>query len=146
MTHLSTTESAIYDKIEKFRQNSTELSAQDLNEIKIFLLERREALQNLQFFEGFVKNNKVVSCFSTAFYKDIINLLHTKHSAAIAVVLDVTRREVVISCESSICTLDCHKLCDILFEEKYSKISDNVAVGSITHTFLKLTQKLQPCT
>lgn len=136
-------ELTIHEKIKAFRSDAIKLSEKDLNEIKIYLLEYKDTLNHTQFYEGIIKDDKIVSCFSETFQDELVQHIHTKYNATIALIVNLPAREVILSCNSSI--ISCTKLCTILFGEQYIS-NKKWFVGTLTPNFLKLTQQLQPCT
>ena len=145
MSYLFDTDSDIHGKIKAFQAGRKDLSAKDLNDIKIYLLEYKSLVSNIQFFEGLIKSNKVVSCFSETHCVDLVNHMHTKRYGAIAMVVSLATQKVYLSRDYNSCTINFDKLIELIFSNQYTAVDKNAVMGPITDNFLKLSKQLSVC-
>jgi hypothetical protein len=135
----------MHEKVKAFQAGNKDLSAKDLNDIKVYLLEYKSLLKEIQFFQGSIKNNRVVSCFSESYQEELKHYMYTKFNAAIAIVVSLSAQKVYLTKEPDNCTIRFEKLNDLLFNNQGNIIDENTTVGPITANFLKLSKQLSTC-
>ncbi len=135
----------IHEKIKIFQTNSANLTHEDLNEIKLYLLEYKDNLQQIQFFEGEIKNNKIVSCFSESYHEELIEHMKKKLNAAIVIIVVLSKQEILLNKNNKLCTIDFIKLSKFLLNTEHIDTERETIKGAISSNFLKLTKQLSPC-
>lgn len=135
----------MHEKVKAFQAGCKDLSAKDLNDIKIYLLEYKSLLKEIQFFQGSIKDNIIVSCFSEAYQEELKHYMFTKLNAAISIIVSLSTQKVYLTREPNNCTIRFEKLNELLFNNQGDVIDENTTVGPITANFLKLSKQLSTC-
>lgn len=136
---------ALISNVKLFRSGKRDFTVSELNEIKIYLLKYKEALSNTEFFQGSLKDCKVVSCFSEEYHDELFNYMFTKLSAAICIIVVLSERKVLLQRNQTLCSIDLCNLAKLLCDGDCENLSVDVAAGKITEKFLKFTNTLQAC-
>lgn len=140
--------SALKANVKAFRSGKRDFSTVELNEIKIHLLKFKELLSETVFFEGKVKDLKVVSCFSEQFqfYDELSEYMFNKLNASISLIVILSERKVFLYRNQANCNIDICNLAKLLCDGECEDLSTDIATGKITEKFLKFTKTLQACT
>lgn len=133
------------NNVREYKQGVRTFNSQELNDIKLYLLKYKDLLESIQFYEGEIKNYKVVSCFAENFYEELFNYMFNKHAAGIAVIVVLTEKAVLLKKNDSVCKIDLCLLAELLCDGDCIKEIEGLAGGKITEKFLKFTTKLHPC-
>lgn len=131
----------INDNIKAYRTGKRDFSVSELNDIKLYLLKYKDQLENTQFFEGKIKNFKVVSCLAEEYHDELFS--HILNNSAIAIIIAPQSKSVFFKKNDKICDIDLSKLASLLCDS--TSISDGIAVGKFTAKFLNFTKTLKPC-
>jgi hypothetical protein len=132
------------DKIKAFRGGVRDFDVSDLVAIKLYLSKYKDQLSNTQFFTGALQEYSVISCFAEEFHEELLNHMIKKLNAAIAIVVTLETKEVLIKTNKEACSINLCKLAQLLCDGDC--IDSEVAQGKLTEKFLKFTTKLTPCT
>jgi len=131
----------INENVKAYRQGKRDFSVNELNDIKLYLLKYKDQLANTQFFEGTIKDFKVVSCFAEEYHDELFSYI--LNSSAIAIIINIQTKSVLFKKNEKVCDIDLPKLasllCDSVGQDK------NIAVGKFTAKFLNFTKTLKPC-
>jgi hypothetical protein len=131
--------------IESFKKGKKDFSVQELNDIKLYLLKYKDALESTQFFEGNLKDNRVVSCFAEGFYDEILSHMLNKLNAAIAIVVVLTEKKILLKSNNNVCAINLCNLAKLLCDGDCINSSTDTAEGKITEKFLNLTKTFRQC-
>ena len=131
--------------IESFKKGKKDFTVEELNDIKLYLLKYKDALENTQFFEGNLKDNKVVSCFAEEFYDEILSHMLGKYSAAIAIAVVLSEKKILLKSNSKLCAINLCNLAKLLCDGDCINSSTDIAEGKITEKFLNLTKTFRQC-
>lgn len=137
---------ALISNVKSFRTGKRDFTISELNEIKIYLLKYKEALDNILFFQGNLKDYKVVSCFSEQYHDELFNYMFTKLNAAICIIVILSEKRVLLQRNQTICNINLCSLAKLLCDGDCENLSVDIAAGKITEKFLKFTKTLQACT
>lgn len=132
---------SIVDNVRDYRKGKRDFSVIDLNNIKLYLLRYKDQLEKIQFFEGKIKNFKVVSCFAEEYHDELFT--HILNNSAIAIIIKLQTKSVIFKKNDKICNIDLPKLAKLLCDG--TGLSDGTAVGKFTAKFLNFTKTLKPC-
>ncbi len=139
--------STLRHNVKAFRAGKRDFSVEELNNIKIYLLKFKEALSQTEFFEGILKEYKVISCFSESIYCDeLFEHMCNKLNAAICIIVTLADKKVLLLRNHKICTIDLCTLAKLLCDGECENLSVDIAAGKVTEKFLKFTKTLQACT
>jgi hypothetical protein len=131
--------------ISAFRDGKRDFDVQELNDIKLFFLKYKDQLSTTQFFRGELQEYLVISCFADEFQEELLNHMIKKLCAAIAIVVSVKDKEVLIKTNKTVCNVNLCKLSQLLCDGNCIDESKEIAQGKLTEKFLKFTTKLTPC-
>lgn len=140
---LQTTE--LCNNVKLYREGKRDFSAQDLNDIKLYLLKYKDVLEGTEFFQGELKGNRVVSCFGSSFHKELLDYMINKLSASISIIVEIESRKIFFQKNEKTCSVDICELAKILCDGTCLDNDRKIAQGSLTNNFLKFTKKLIPC-
>lgn len=132
---------SITDNVRDYRKGKRDFSAIELNGIKLYLLKYKDQLEKTQFFEGQIKNFRVVSCFAEEYHDELFT--HILNNSAIAIIIKLQTKTVLFKKNDKICDIDLPKLANLLCDG--TGLSDGTAVGKFTAKFLNFTKTLKPC-
>lgn len=133
----------ISENVKAYRQGKRDFSVSELGDIKIYLLKYKEQLEHTQFFEGTIKDFKVISCFAEDYYEELFNHILNINHTCIAIIIKLSTKSVLFKKNDKICSIDLTKLANILCDG--AELNDGTAVGKFTAQFLNFTKKLKPC-
>lgn len=133
------------DKVKAFREGKRDFSAQELNDIKLYLLKYKDTLQSTQFFKGSLKEHNVVSCISEDYYDELFIHMLNNMTAAIAFILILSQKKIILKRNNNICNIDLCVLAKLLCDGECDETTNDLASGTITEKFLKFTNTLTPC-
>lgn len=143
-SHLNTT---LKQNVRAFRAGKRDFSIEELNNIKIYLLRYKETLSQTEFFQGTLKEYKVISCFTeSTFYDELFEYMCNKLSAGICIIVVLSEKKVLLLRNNKICSIDLCTLAKLLCDGDCENLSVDIAAGKITEKFLKFTKTLQACT
>lgn len=131
--------------LELYRKGKTDFSIEELNDLKIHLLKYKDTLQTTQFFEGALKEYKIVSCFAEQFHDELQDHMINKYGAAIVIVVVLKDKKILLKKNPKTCSLDLCALAKLLSDGGCIDSTANVAEGNITEKFLNLTKTFKPC-
>ena len=137
--------SILSENVKLFRQGKRDFSALELNDIKLDLLRYKDCLSNTQFFEGKLKEYKVVSCFTESFHDELLTHILSKYNAAIAVVVSLVGKRIILKKNYETCSIDLCALSKLLCDGDCYETYNDLAFGKITEKFLKFTKTLTLC-
>lgn len=126
------------------RGGKKDLSIQELSDIKLYLQQYKDCLENIQIFEGKVKEFRVCSCFSDNFETELLEFLINKHKADISIVV-ILSQKIVLFKKSDTCNINLCELAKILCDGECIEETTNLAYGNLNKTFLNFTTTLTPC-
>jgi len=138
-------ESILSENVKLFRGGKRDFSPQELNDIKLDLLKYKDCLSSTQFFEGSLKEYKVVSCFAENFHDELLTHILTKYNAAIAITVNLSEKKIVLKKNYETCSIDLCALAKLLCDGDCYETYSDLAFGKITEKFLKFTKTLTPC-
>ena len=133
------------DRVEAFREGKRDFSVLELNEIKLYLLKYKDTLSTTQFYTGALQKYAVVSCFTEDFTEQLLSHMIYKLNAAIAIVVVLKDRKVLIRTNKKTCSINLCKLAQLLCDGDCINSKDEIAQGKLTGKFIKFTTKLTPC-
>ena len=136
---------ALKPKVDAFKKGERAFTTQELSDIKLYLLIYKDTLANTTFFTGSVKEQKVISCLAEDFYDDLFDHMLRKLAAAIAIIVIPSQKRIILKRNEKICNLNLCNLAKIICGGECDDLSDNIAEGVITKTFLNFTKTLSPC-
>lgn len=143
----SNIDNTLRSNVSAFRSGKRDFSVKELNEIKVYLLRLKEVISNTDFFEGNIKDNKVISCFSeTSYNRELFEHMFNKLDAAIGIIVILTEKRILLQCNQSKCNIDLCNLAKLLCDGDCEDLSVDTAIGKITEKFLKFSKTLQACT
>lgn len=138
------TNKKLRDNAKALRGGKKDFSIQELSDIKLYLQQYKDCLENLQIFEGEIKNQRVCSCFSENFETELLEFLINKKGAAISIVVILSQKAVLFM-KSETCTINLCDLAKILCDGECVEATTNLAYGNINETFLNFTKILTAC-
>jgi hypothetical protein len=109
------------------------------------LLKYKDCLSSTQFFEGSLKEYKVVSCFAENFHDELLTHILTNYNAAIAITVNLSEKKIVLKKNYETCSIDLCALAKLLCDGDCYETYSDLAFGKITEKFLKFTKTLTPC-
>jgi hypothetical protein len=134
------------ENVREFRSGKRDFSVSELNDIKLYLLKYKDLLNDIVFYEGTLKDYKVISCFSDSYYEELFDHIFTKREAAIGIIVVLTEKKILLQRNDRICKIDLCALAKLLCDGDCLDLSANIAEGKITDKFLKFSKTLQACT
>ena len=140
-----TIDATLGNKVKPYRNGQPNFNAQDLNDIKIYLLKYKEQLQDTNFFCGNIIEFKVVSCFAETMKEELLEHMLKKYQSAIAIVVSLDEKSVYLQSCSEKCKINLCKLATKLCNSDCSEVDVGIIKGKITEKFLKFTTTLKPC-
>lgn len=147
MNSLHSTNNILKANVHAYRAGKRDFSISELNEIKVYLLKLKELLATTVFFEGCIKDHKVISCFcETTSHDELFAHMFNKLEAAIGLVVILSEKKVLLQRNQSKCSIDLCSLAKLLCDGDCEDLSVDIAAGKITEKFLKFSKTLQACT
>lgn len=140
-----TIDATLGNKVKAFRNGERNFNAQDLNDIKLYLLKYKEQLQDTKFFCGNIIEFKVVSCFAETMKEELLEHMLKKFQSSIAIVVSLNEKSVFLKICNDKCSINLCKLAAKLCDSDCSEADVNIIKGKITEKFLKFTTTLKPC-
>jgi hypothetical protein len=140
-----TSDATLGNKVKAFRNGERNFNAQDLNDIKIYLLKYKEQLQDTKFFCGKIIEFNVVSCFAETMKEELLEHMLKKFQCSIAIVVSLEDKSVYLKSCKEKCTVNLCKLAIKLCDSDCSEADVDIIKGKITEKFLKFTTTLKPC-
>lgn len=134
------------ENVREFRSGKRDFSVSELNDIKLYLLKYKDILNDIVFYEGTLKDYKVISCFSDSYYEELFDHIFTKREAAIGIIVVLAEKKILLQRNDRICKIDLCALAKLLCDGDCVDLSANIAEGKITDKFLKFSKTLQACT
>ena len=131
------------ENVKAYRQGRRDFSVSELSDIKLYLLKYKEQLEHTQFFEGKIKNFKVISCFAEEYYEELFNYILNTNNTAIAIIIKLSTKSVLFKNDDKICDIDLTKLVNLLCDS--AELDNDTAIGKFTAKFLNFTKSLKPC-
>ncbi len=132
-------------KADAFRRGERNFTVEELREIKLYLQRLKDYVNSIQFYEGTLKDMKVISCFAEDFYSELHTIILDKFSASIAILVVLAEKKVLIKKDTQTCKINLCDLAKIICSGDCDEETDSLAYGEITSTFLKFSQTLIPC-
>jgi hypothetical protein len=128
--------------IDRYNNGFDEFNISEKNAIKLYLNKLREVLTNSTFFTGLIKDNKIVSCFADYAINEVANYAMKKTGAELSIVVNLEAKTVFLKRgkNSNInINILAEKICN-------GSGREDIAVGTITNTFLSFSKTLCQCT
>jgi hypothetical protein len=129
-----------------YKNGKTDFSIEEFSDLKIYLLKYKDTLQTTLFYEGLLKEYKIVSCFAEQFYEELQEHMINKFGAAIVIVVLLKDKKIFFKKNPKTCSLDLCVLAKLLSDGGCVESTTNIAEGNITEKFLNLTKTFKPCT
>lgn len=133
----------INENVKSYREGRRDFSVSELNDIKLYLLRYKDQLENTKFFEGKIKDFKVVSCFAEEFHGELFRHILSINNTSIAIIIKLSTKSVLFKSNDKICDINLAKLANILCDG--ADLDGVTAVGKFTAKFLNFTKTLKPC-
>ena len=146
MNSLYSADSSLKANVRAYRSGKRDFSINELNEIKVYLLKLKELISITEFFEGSIKDFKVISCFSEQSYDELFEHIFNRLNAAIGIIVILSEKKVLLQRNQSKCNIDLCNLAKLLCDGDCENLSVDVASGKLTEKFLKFSKTLQICT
>lgn len=127
-----------------FRRGKRDFTVRELSDIKLYLLRYKDCLDNTQFYEGTLKNFKVVSCFTDNFHEELLEFMIDKRDAAISIIVMLADKKVLFM-KSQNCSINLCDLAKILCDGECEDTTTSIAGGELNSTFMNFTKILTPC-
>lgn len=128
-----------------YKSGKTDFTAEELYELKIYLLKYKDILSTTEFFEGSLKNYKIVSCFAEDYFDELQDYMIKKYNAHIAITVIIKERKILFKCNKEQCKIDLCTLAKLLCDGDCVDETGTVAEGNITDKFLNLTKTFKQC-
>lgn len=141
--HFDTTK-PLREKAKALREGKKDFTIQELSEIKLYLQQYKDCLENVQIFEGEIKGQKVCSCFAENYEYELLSFLISKRKAAISIIV-ILSQQTVLFMKSETCELNLCELAKILCNGACIEATTNLAYGELNETFINFTKILTPC-
>ena len=138
------TNKKIRDNAKALREGKKDFTVQELSDIKLYLQKYKDCLENIQIFEGSIKDQKVCSCFAEEFESELLDFLINKKSAGISIVVILSQKTVLFK-KSETCPINLCDLAKILCNGECVEETTNLAYGKLNETFLNFTKILTAC-
>lgn len=135
----------IRDKVNRFK-NKQSLTTGELSEIKLYLQQHKDILQNTTFFQGSVKDTKIVSCIADSFFEEIFNFIENTFSPDISIIASPKHKEVLFKQSKEVININFLNLIKLLCDENNHSVYNNIIIAPLTTKFINFTQKLTVCT
>lgn len=128
-----------------YKSGKTDFNADELYELKIYLLKYKDIISTTEFFEGSLKNYKLVSCFAEDYFDELQDYMLKKYNADIAITVVIKERKILFKCNKERCKIDLCTLAKLLCDGDCVDDTGTVAEGNITDKFLNLTKTFRQC-
>lgn len=128
-----------------YKSDSTQLTTDELSELKLYLLKYKDVISTTEFFEGSLKNYKIVSCFAEDLFNELQDHMLKKYNADIAIIVILKERKILFKCDKERCTLDLCTLAKLLCDGDCVDNTGSIAEGNLTEKFLNLTKTFKLC-
>jgi len=125
--------------IERFQDGFTDFNVHEQNAIKLYFNKLKDQIERLEYFEGSIKQFKVVSCCADFGINEVARLTLKKFQADIVFVVMPHVGAISIRKNKDTCDLDLSKLASILCDGGGHQYA---AGGKITDKFLTFTKSL----
>ena len=128
-----------------YKSDKGNLTTEELGEIKLYLLKYKDIVSTTEFFEGALKDYKIVSCFAEDLFPELQDYMLKKYNASIAIIVIIEERKILFKCNEERCKLDLCAFAKLLCDGGCIDATGTVAEGTITDKFLTLTKTFKQC-
>lgn len=128
-----------------YKSGKANLTTEELGELKLYLLKYKDIISTTEFFEGSLKDYKIVSCFAEDLFPELQNHMLQKLNADIAIVVIIKERKILFKCDKERCKIDLCTLAKLLCDGDCVDEAGSLAEGNITDKFLNLTKTFKQC-
>jgi len=128
-----------------YKGGKTDFTTEELGEIKLYLLKYKDIVSTTEFFEGSLKNYKLISCFAEDLFTELQDYMLKKYNADIAITVSIKERKIAFKSDKERCKIDLCTLAKLLCDGDCVDATGTVAEGNITDKFLNLTKTFKPC-
>lgn len=128
-----------------YKSGKANLTTEELGEIKLYLLKYKDIVSTTEFFEGALKNYKIISCFAEDLFTELQDYMLRKFNADIAITVVIKERKIIFKCDKERCKIDLCALAKLLCDGNCVDEKGAVAEGTITDKFLNLTKTFKQC-
>lgn len=134
----------IRQNVEALRNGATSLTTGELADIKLYLQRYKDYLEHTEFFQGKIKDYRVVSCFAEKFHVELLDYMINKRDADISFIVILSDKKVLFK-KSKNCSIDLCNLAKILCDGECVGNEVDIAYGELNNTAINFTKILTPC-
>jgi hypothetical protein len=128
-----------------YKSGKTDFSTEELSELKLYLLKYKDIVSTTEFYEGYLKSYKIISCFAEDLFTELQDYMLKKFNADIAITVVIKERKIIFKCNKERCKIDLCTLAKLLCDGNCIDETGSIAEGVITDKFLNLTKTFKQC-